>query len=329
MMVMLAKVVFHSTTSRGEIVLKRISEVHISATFKELTGRATISLPRNVVVKNTNDVKHFDRFKVKDVFKVGDPLTIYLGYDGVLIKEFEGYVSSVSADIPILIKCEDEMWRVKRLPVNYSSASATLEKMLKAMAPGYKINALEGVSLGGVRFSKTSLGKVLEKLKQDFNLYTYMDGKTIVCGKYYAANSNTPTVKFNIERNIVSNGLSYRTKDDITVKVKAISILKGGKKIEFEVGEDGGDSLDLTYYNITIKAELKKLATADYNRRKADGFDGSLTAFGMPTVRHGWKAVLTSMVYPERNGTYYIEGFEKEFGPSGFKQVVKLGDKVA
>ncbi|MBD3748507.1 MAG: hypothetical protein IE931_03330 [Sphingobacteriales bacterium] len=318
---MVAKIVFPATKTRNEVVLKRLSSAHISGTFKELTGRATITLPRNV--------KYFDRFKVKEVFKIGDPLTIYLGYDGVLEQEYQGYISSVSADIPIEIKCEDEMWLVKRIPVNYSSASATLSGMLKTIAPGYNINALEGVSLGGVRFSKTTVGKVLEKLKQDFNLYTYMDGKTIVCGKYYAANSTRPSVKFNIERNIVSNGLTYRTKDDITVKVKAVSILKGGKKIQFEIGEDGGDNLELTYYNITIKAELEKLATADYNKRKADGFDGSLTAFGLPNINHGWKAVLTSQVYPERNGTYYIEGFEKDFGPGGFRQEIKLGDKVA
>lgn len=320
-MAMVAKIVFPATARRSkEVVLYKVSGVHLSSTFKELTSRAEITLPRKV--------GYFDRFNIKEVFRSGDPVIISLGYDGQLQQEFEGYVSSVSADIPIVIKCEDEMWKVKRLPVNYSASSTSLEKLLKTLCPGYEIDALEGVPLGGIRFAKTTMGKVLEKLKQEFNLYTYMDGKKIVCGKYYAAKVGKPLVDFNIERNIVSNGLTYRSKDDIVVKIKAISILKNGKKLDFEIGEEGGDRLDLTYYNISVKAELEKLAKTDYEKRKADGFDGSMVGFGIPYVNHGWKARLKSTVYPDRNGNYYIEGVEKSFDNSGYRQTIKLGDKV-
>src|SRR5690606_17943720 len=105
---------------------------------------------------------------------------------------------------------------------------------------------------------------------------------------------------------------------------KAISILKNGQKIDFEIGEDGGDNLNLSYYNITIKAELEKLAKADYEKRKTDGFTGSLTAFGIPYAHHGWKGNLKSVVYPDRNGLYFIEGVEKDFNTGGFRQILKF-----
>ncbi len=319
MIVMVANITFAATANRKEVVLRKISAVHISSTFKELTSRATITLPRNVFTE-------FDRQNLKKTFAIGNPVTISLGYDGVLHQEFSGYVTSLSADIPITIKCEDEMWRLKQLPVNFSASNTSLANLLKSICPGYSIDALEGVALGSVRFAKTTVAKVLEKLKQDFNLYSYMKGRQLVCGKYYAANSGLPTVNFNIERNIVSNGLTYRSKDDVLIKIKAISILKNGKKIEVEVGDSGGDSLDLTYYNITLKAELEKLVNADYAKRKADGFDGSLTAFGLPVSHHGYKAKVTSTIYPDRNGLYYIEGVDKDFDTSGFRQTIKLGD---
>ena len=328
MRIMVSKIVFPATSSRKEeIIIRKVSAVYISSSFRELTGRAEITLPRKVKRSNTN-VNFFDNFNVKQVFRPGDPVIINLGYDGELQEEFRGYVASVSADIPIVIKCEDEMWKLKRIPVNYSAASTTLEKLLRAICPGYDIDALEGVPLGDIRLAKTTVGKVLEKLKQDFNLYSYMNGKQLVCGKYYAKNTSKPSVNFRLERNLVDNGLTYRSKEDIIVKIKAISILRDGSKLDFEIGEEGGDRLDLTYYNITVKAELERLAKLDYEKRKQDGFDGSITAFGLPQVMHSWKANLVSTMYPDRNGLYYVEGVEKTFDERGYRQEIKLGDKA-
>lgn len=320
MRVMTAKVVFAKTRGRKEIVLHQVNEVRVVSTFKEMTGLADITLPRKV--------RFFDKNNVKDVFRPGDPVVVSLGYDGQLKQEFSGYVASVSADIPILIRCQDEMWKVKRLPVNFSAASTTLEKLLKTICPGYAVDALEGVALGGVRFARTTVGQVLEKLRQDFGLFAYMDGKKLVCGKYYSRQTAQPSLTFNLERNVANNGLTYRNKEDIIVKIKAVSMMRNGRKIEAEIGEEGGDRLDLTYYNIEVKAELERMVKADYEKRKQDGFDGSITGFGAPTAFHGWKAKLTSVLYPDRNGTYFIEGVEKVFGEGGFRQNIKLGEKA-
>lgn len=320
-LVMSSELVFPKVRERETITIRRVSRVVIQSSWKELTDRCEITIPRNVL--------YFNKHRVKDVFQVGDPVSVKLGYNGQLSDEFSGYIISVSADMPVVIKCEDEMWKLKQLPVSFSAAKTTLKELLTTICKGYDVDCLEGVQLGGIRLAKTTVAKVLEKLQQDFNLYSYMKGKQLVCGKYYSDDSSLKPIKFDLERNVVSNGLQYRSKDAIRLLIKGISLLASGKKIEFEVGDAGGDRLELSYYNVQLVSELERLVRLDYDKRKQDGFDGSFTAFGIPRVQHGWKVDLVSTRYEDRQGQYYIEGVTKDYSENGYRQEIKLGDKVA
>lgn len=316
------KIVFHKNTRRNEIVLNKVTAIEFESSFKEMTDRGSLTLPRNVA--------YFDKNNIKDVFRSGDALTVYFGYDGNNVKEFEGYISKVSADIPIVIQFEDEMYNVRKLPVNFSSKEITLEKLLQTIIPGYEIEALEGVNLGMVRLSKTQVGPVLEKLQSEWGLYTYMKGKKVVCGKYYADDTEENKVNFHLERNCVSTSLNYQNKEDIRLKIKVVSTLKNGTKIEVEnIGDRDGNERQLTFYNIAVKAELERLGKLEYQKYKVDRFDGSFTAFGIPSVRHGLKCQLKSGLYEDREGVYYIEKVSKTFSTNGIRQEITLGDKVA
>lgn len=314
-------IVFHANDRRGEIKMHQVTELEFESSFKLMTDRGSLTVPRKV--------KFFDKYRVKEVFRRGDALTIYFGYDGENVEEFTGYISDVSADIPVVIQFEDEMYQVKKLPVNFSAANTTLENLLNTIIPGYDIDALDGVQLGGVRLPKTTVGPVLDKLQTDWGLYTYMKGKQVVCGKYYADDSDLPTVKFHLERNCVSTALNYQKKEDIKLKIKCISTLANGEKITVEdIGDLDGNERQLTFYNITAKAELERLGKLEYEKYKQDRYDGSFTAFGIPSVKHGMKCEITSDLYEERSGTYYIESVVKSFGPGGIRQDITLGDKV-
>jgi hypothetical protein len=315
------KVVFHKNERREEIVLTRVTEIEFESTWKEPTSRGSLTLPRNV--------KFFDKNKVRDTFRRGDAITIYFGYDGNNIKEFEGYITEVSADIPILIKFEDEMFKIKTIPVNFSSINVSLEGLFKTLLPNYELDVLEGVALGAVRMANTQIGPVIEKLKSDWGLYTYMRGKKVVCGKYYAIDTAENTVKFHLERNCVSTSLNYKNKEDVQIKIKVVSTLANGTKLEVDnIGDKDGNERQLTFYNITVKAELERLGKLEYQKYKVDRFDGSFVAFGIPSVRHGLKCELYSALYDDRSGTYYIEKVAKSFSDSGIRQTITLGDKV-
>lgn len=319
---MCCRIIFHRNARRKEeIVLNRATEIEYESSWKELTDRGSITLPRNI--------KFFDKNNVKDVFRRGDQITVYFGYNGNLVKEFEGYISEVSADIPIVIKFEDEMYNVRKLPVNLVSKNISLKELFEKIVPDYELDILEHVQLGAVKLAKTKVGPVLEKLQSDWGLYTYMRGKTVVCGKYYADESSYDPFKFHLERNCVSTSLNYQKKEDISLKIKVVSTLRNGTKITVDnVGDADGNERQLTFYNITVKAELERLGKLEYEKYKQDRFEGSFTAFGIPSVRHGLKAGIKSTLYEDRSGSYYIEKVAKKFSPDGIRQDITLGDRV-
>lgn len=302
------------------LTIRRFNSAQVESSWKEPVQRAELVLARNVA--------DFENQKVKEVFKVGDPVEVWLGYNDRDTLEFSGYITEVGADVQLILRCQDEMWKVRRIPVNYSAKSATLESLLRAIVPGYEIDALEGVELGTVRFSKTTVGAALEKLAADWKLHSYMKGKTLVCGKYYSDDTGVKPATIDVDRFAIDNTLKYKTSAEVILKIRSTSILKNGKKIEAEIGEEGGDSLELNYYNVEVKAELEKRIKTVYDRAKAGGFDGSFTTFGFPRLAHGMRAELKSAQYEDRNGTYYVDGVVKTFGPDGYRQDVKLGGQA-
>lgn len=318
---MVAKLTFAKHNGRDEIIIKRPNAVTVKSGWKMLTDTATITLPRNV--------DYFDKHNIKSVFRVGDPVTIELGYNGVLVKEFEGYVTKISADIPIIIECQDEMWKLKRIPVNISLPKTSLKNLLTKITSGYNVDALE-VEIGAQRFPNTTVAKVLEFLKQEYSLYSYMKGKQLVCGKIYQDDSDRKPINIHLEKYVVNNGLNYKRAEDVLIKIKAISTLFDGRKLEVEVGESQGEIKQLSYYGIELEAELKKIALEDLKKYKVDSLKGDIETFGFPFVQHGDKVEIVSDLYEDRTGIYYVEEVETVFDDSPqYHRKIKLGDKVA
>lgn len=318
---MVARIVFPEREGRKRIEITKVTGVKIESGWEMLTDTATILLARNV--------KFFDKYKVKEVFKKGDAVQIYLGYDVTLVKEFTGYITEVSADVPIKIKCEDAMYLLKRHPVNLSLKDTTLKNLLTQILPkGFKVDPLE-IELGTVRYAKTTAAKVLEQIKSDYGLHSYIKNHdTLVCGKIYQDDVDE-AVNFNFNKNIVSNNLNYKSKDEIFVLIKAVSTLKKGAKLEVEVGDTFGVTKQLTYYNITSVEALTALAQQDYDKFKVDGFDGSFEAFGIPSITHGQKVHLIDPDYPEKNGVYWTKKVIKTYDDSPkYRQSITLDQKI-
>lgn len=321
------KITFLKTPNRKELVLKYINKVSIESSWKRLTDTAEITLPRKAIFfEEGKTTVNFT--EIKNYFRKGDPVLIELGYNGKYVREFQGYVTHVSADIPIRIKCEDEMYQLKKLPVNISLKKANLGELLKKIIPGYEIDALE-VDLGSLRFSKTTVAKVLEFLKDEFSLYSYMDGRKLVVGKIYADDSDLIPVPLHLERNVVNNDLNYKNKEDVLIRINAVSTLSNGAKIEVTVGDKAGEERQLIYYGIELKAELTKLANEDLKKYKVDGFSGSIKTFGIPYLKHGMKVILTSDLYPDRDGIYYVEETIVDFNDTPeYRRKIQLGEKA-
>lgn len=322
-----AKVVFRKTKNHEEFYIRRISSVAIESSWKTLCDTAEIILPRNV--------RDFDNKSVKDVFRRGDQVDVYLcyGMDEELKLEFSGYIDRVSADYPISLKLEDEMWRLKQLKVNFSSPNVKLKEMIQDIVKDYPVDIDAEVSLGAVRFSNVTLGEVLKKLQDDFSLYAFIRNGKLTIAKPYSLTQQDIS-KFDLERNCVSSSLNYLTKEERLVKVigqsmqavaQAVRTKEKNKKLKFEWGDENAtDTINWTFNVKTLKdleTEVKRL----YDQKKKDGYDGSFTTFGYPPLQHGQKIALTSSLYPDRQGVYYIDSIKKTFSQDGYRQEPELG----
>lgn len=301
----------------GQFQFFFVTEVSIESSWKQLTDRAQITLPRKLKWK--------DKY-LRDEIKRGDGVEIYLGYDFDMNLEFSGYVSEVRNGVPVEILCEDEMWQLKQTNITKAWRTVTLPVMLKEIVPaGITVNALDA-DLGPFRINKVSVAKVLEKLRQVYGFVSFFrDGVLQVGYPYSQVQSDRGAFLF--EGDIISNRLEYKKADDTKIKVRAISVLPGGDVIERELGAQDGEIHTLHFYNLSA-AQLLQSAEEEAKRLRYEGYRGDFETFGAPYLQHSDIADLNSIEYPERAGSYLIDETKVRFGMQGFRRSIKLGPKV-
>lgn len=312
---MCAHIVFAANDHRSGIEVRKPSEVMIDTSIDNACQSATITLPRNISA--------LQQQQLKDLIKRGDAVSISLGYDGELNEEFTGYVESVGADVPVVIKVRDALWKVLQVAFNKSYQAAHLPTVLMDLfGTDYSYQVMDA-TIGPIRFEKTTKGGAVKALKDDFGLVTFLKGTTIFCGKLF--DSNARTVTYDQERNMKSSDLVYRVSDDVKMKLSAKSIQKDGSDdIKVDVGDEDGEQRTVVYYGIDSKEELKKLADADLQRFKYDGYEGSFKGWGVPWCQFGDKVQLKSTLYPDRDGDYLAESVKVTFGKGGYEREIKL-----
>lgn len=320
--VMCCKLTFAATARRDAFSLPWLSSASIQTSWKMLTDTAEITLPRKV--------ERFNGKEFHDLFQPGDPVKIELGYNNELHPEFEGYIVSVSRGVPVVLHCEDEMYRLKRKTVSYSKKSVTLKQLLADVCEGYEVNSSFGdTELGAVRYSNMKASAILEDVRKKTGLYSYFEGKVLCCGNVYSDNVDLPEVRIMLERNGVSQDLQQTGGE---YEVIATAILRGGKKMEAKAGKKGADTFNLNFNDhdkkVTVQV-LKEFAERFYKSLMKQKYKGGVELFGIPRVDFGMVMNLTSEINPEMNGKYFIEKVTKEFSDNAtYRQKVELGGRA-
>lgn len=312
---MCAYILFPATPTRGQMAIRKVSAVDIETSVRNVCQSATITLPRNISA--------LQQQQLKTLIRRGDPVEVYLGYNGDLtVLEFSGYVVRTGADVPVKIELKDALWPVLQRSFNKAYKNAYVPDVIKDLVgDGFQVQAMEA-TIGPLRCEQCTVADALKKLADDFGLVTYLKDGTVFCGKLLDADARTAT--YDQVKNVKSSDLKYRIADEVKLKVTAKSVKANGEKLEVELGDPDGEQRTLTYYGITSAAELKKLATADMEKYKYDGYEGGFKGFGIPVCQHGDRVQLTDAQYPERAGSYLAESVAVSFGPGGFERDIKL-----
>lgn len=300
-----------------------VNDIQIESSRESLTEKVTLVFPKNVQFEGRNIAGGDNPLLLR-----GDQITIQLGYDDKLTTEFTGYISKVEPNAPVTVECENEMFKFKETTIKKLTLKDTdLKELLNEIVPsGITFKSVDA-KLGNFRVTNATPSQVLEEIKKTYRLPVFFrDGVLYVGLTYWDELVVDHKLKF--ERNVISNDLQFRTKDEMKIKVKAISMLPDNTKLEKEVGDPDGEQRTLNYYNIKTEKELKERAESEIERLKYTGYSGSLTTFGEPTIKHQHVVELLDDKFPERDGKYFVKKHSVQFGTGGFRRVIELDFKT-
>ncbi len=307
--------VLSSNIKIGKYTFNYVHEVFIETNFESLTNTGLIKLPKNL---------KFQKGQMKTEIKKGDEVIIQIGYDGQLNTVFEGFVSRLKTTVPVEIELEDLMWKLKQIEVNDVAKNETLKSFLERNIP-YKIDCFD-IELPRFVASKITAAKLLDLVKEQTGLYTFIRDNTVVVGKQYDA-QNYKSHKILLDYNVEIENLEYMIKDDLKLKVTAISNMENGEKIEVELGDPEGEERTLNFYNLK-KEDLTKIAEKELDKLKYDGYRGSITIFGEPLVKHGDVVELLDKEESDRRGNYFVDAVNYSHGVNGYRQELTLGKRT-
>ncbi len=304
-----------------------VHEVNIVQDVTSLTDTCEVQLPKKI--KWQNVVKN----NFKPPVKRGDKITVKLGYDDELKTIFTGFIRSIDAKVPIVIKCEDGMFLLKQQAVKPKAyKDASLKEIITDLLAGTGIDFKlidDNLKIGKYRITRKTVSEELQELKEKHMLMSYFrridDKDVLYVGLAYPLD-NREKLYFKHAKNIISEEFEYRVKEDIRVKVEAISFDAKNKKTTIELGDKDGDLIKIRIDGIT-DAELKKYAQQALDRYKQSGFKGSFETFGVPEVR---KCDMVDILSSEENqGVYLVKKNEISFGQNGYRQKIELGQPLS
>lgn len=309
----------------GNYRFAQVNNVRIEKSWKELGQKCSIRLP---------SLKR----RLQEVFKAGDLVKVKLRYLGLTEHvEFEGYVRRVLPNIPFELECEDHVYLLRKTNLSNSWKNTTLQVIVKYLVD--QVNSKHGsrITMFGqiptVNFEKFSYVNVnaaqaLEKLKDEYGLTSYFRGAELFVGLAYQQNPGT--VKHSLAWNVISYELEERNEEDYDLKVKVIGIKSDNTRVEVEVGDKDGEQRTIFKYNVTDKAQLKKIGEEEMKKLKYTGFDGTITTFLYPYAEPLMTCDLRDPLYNERRaGAYIIDSVTTEFGTDGARREIELGVKVS
>jgi translation initiation factor IF-1 len=316
----------------GNFRLTGVNEVVINSSWRTLGDTCTLKLP---------NISKYEgkQTKLEDRIKTGDKVIVKLGYDGHLITEFVGFVSEILPKTPFEIRCEDANYTLKRSElISQSWRSTNLKEVLNFCLTKVKntemiLGEIPEVTLAPFRLERVTVAQALQKLKDEYLLAAYFRGNSLFVGLPYTESMEKlegSRSKFHFQKNIATESLVYKKKEDVRLKAKVINILKNNEKIETEVGDSDGEQRTIHLrIPTTDKKVLERIGLVELEKYKYEGYRGKFVSFGIPYLIHSGTVELEDENYPNRKGKYICESLKTTFGMNGFRREIELGKKIS
>lgn len=302
-------------------VFDKVASVEVTRDVDTLTDTCVLQLPKKVKWQGESTIP----------IKRGDEVTVWLGYDDDLQFAFRGFITTLGLKTPITISCEDYMFRLKQQEAKkLSYKNVTIDQLLKDQNIGIKYRVFGEQAIGQYRVTADTFSGLLGHLKDHGGIRSFIrieDGEPVLFAGVLFELGKKHRQVFATGLNLIDDTqLKVQSAADVKIKVKAISLLPNNDKIRVEVGDTDGETRTLHTYNKN-EQELKAWAEQELERLKRDGLVGSFTTFGAELVDK--LDNIGIKIDGERKGIYQVQKNVIKYSPSGFRQEITLGARVA
>lgn len=300
-------------------VLDKVMEVEITRDSDKLTDECRLTLPKTIRLNGRNGLQ----------VRRGDTVKVWLGYDRNPQLAFMGYVRDVGAQTPVVITCEDEMFRLKQQPAQKKSyRSVDLVTLLEEQNIGCGMVVMGEQNLGQYRVKADTVAGLLDDLAR-YGIRSFFrcdNGVPVLYSGVLFENGNNPVQVFATGLNIISdNNLKWQKAEDVHLRVKAVSLMPDNQSVTVEIGDEDGECRTLHVYNKS-KEELKAWAEQEVKRLKCDGLTGSFTTFGYRLADK--LDVVGIKLNGVKCGIYRVKKNVIKYSTGGFRQEITLGQRV-
>jgi len=308
----------------GNYRLGLLESVEIHKSVDLLADTAVVKVP-GVVYNQALDIE--------DKVKVGDPVTIKLGYDSDPPTEFEGYLQRIDTDDSRLtFNCEDAIYLTRKpIPAKVFTNCKVKDIAQYCMDHlGFGLNCKLDTSTPYfdkfVISPNDTVYNVLSKLQETTKANIYMQGTTLNIHPRYIEKGGDVTYDFAV--NIEKSDLKYRKKEDRPVEVTVKSVGSDGKSRSLTIGQAGGDKVTLDSPTTMTKDGMNTTAQNMLREKSFDGYEGSITGWLVPYVEPTWSAKIIDKEYEYKTGSYYVISVTTTFDENGGSRKVELGIKL-
>lgn len=328
-------IIFDRETGKAKFNFNIVTSVVIEKDRNSFTDTCEIVFPNRLRRKDN----------LVDNIKIGDKISVKLGYFPNLIQEFEGYISFTDKNSPLVIKCEDASFLLKRksLPAT-TLKQTTITELIETFYEG-ETNILDA-EIGDWRVSQNAtLINVLDQLRSKLGVLSYFRNGILNINTEFLDDPNRNVTLIDVQRNVVqgSDNLKFQEDTDIGVISHGVSIQRDGTKIEvFATYKDNLPDNEIVVDDLqpigvlnTIKIpDLSKSSLTELVKMRLPklfytGATGDIKTFGFPSIDHGDTITLVNRRIPEVDGNYRIIKVKKEYSVSaGYKQTLTLGLKT-
>lgn len=318
----------------GSFKFKGVHEVKIAKSIYSMNETCVIKLPTTARLRKYDTLSTVS-VSVAQQWQQGDKVVVQLGYNGNYKTEFVGFVRRLNFTTPVEIECEGYVNQLRTRLKPKTFVNVDYKTIVNYIIAGTEIvldQEMKKQSLIVQKFSvKTDTGaETLHQLNKHLlnALAINFHGPELYMGVSYQ--QQKATVKYKLGWNVIKdNGLKLRDPGNYTVDIKISGIKGDGTKNMVNVGDKSLHVKRIRTYSITDKNTLTKLGNMLVQKEKYTGYEGKITAFGIPFCEHAWKVELTDPRYAEREGSYLIDSVEIIFGMQGFRRIVGIGIKVS